>query len=87
MSDQIAYIAACCLHDPNHLPIQVAQTEHRLKLAIDWPIETDSRVLEIGCGQGDFTAVLASIVGPSGHITAIDPADLSYGNIFVHQWN
>ncbi len=32
MSDQAAKIAACCLHDPKNLAIQIAQTEHRLKL-------------------------------------------------------
>jgi predicted methyltransferase len=87
MSDQIRYIASCCLHDPDHLSIPMVQTEHRLKLAHGWPIQTGSKVLEIGCGQGDCTAVLASIVGPSGHVTAIDPADLSYGNNLVHRLN
>jgi ubiquinone/menaquinone biosynthesis C-methylase UbiE len=79
MFEQAAKIAACCLHDPKHLPIQLAQTDHRFRLALQWPIHAGSSVLEIGCGQGDCTAVLASIVGSSGHVTAIDPADLSYG--------
>jgi cyclopropane fatty-acyl-phospholipid synthase-like methyltransferase len=55
MSDQTAYIAACCLHDPDCLSIPIVQTEHRLKLANGWPIQTGSKVLEIGCGQGDCT--------------------------------
>lgn len=71
----------------DHLSIQMVQTEHRLKLVHAWPIEAGLKVLEIGCGQGDCTAVLASIVGPSGHVTAIDPADLSYGDRIVHQLN
>ena len=79
MSGKAASIAAWCLHDPKHLSSQIAQTEHRLQLVSQWPIHTGSRILEIGCGQGDCTAVLASIVGSSGHVTAIDPADLSYG--------
>jgi hypothetical protein len=37
-------------------------------------------MLEIGCGQGDCTTVLASLVGDSGHIDAIDPAPLDYGS-------
>ncbi|MCC6832530.1 MAG: methyltransferase domain-containing protein [Thermoleophilia bacterium] len=30
------------------------------------------RVLEVGCGTGEVTAVLAGLVGPSGHVTAVD---------------
>jgi protein-L-isoaspartate(D-aspartate) O-methyltransferase len=30
------------------------------------------RVLHIGCGSGYYTAILASMVGPGGHVTAID---------------
>ncbi|CAF4199286.1 unnamed protein product, partial [Adineta steineri] len=79
MSEQAVRIASCCLHDPKHFFIQIAQTEHRLKLAQIWSIQPGSNVLEIGCGQGDCTAVLASLVGSSGHVTGIDPGDLSYG--------
>ncbi|CAF1312993.1 unnamed protein product [Adineta steineri] len=79
MSEQAIRIASCCLHDPEHFFIQVAQTEHRLKLAQIWSIQPGSNVLEIGCGQGDCTAVLASLVGSLGHVTGIDPGDLSYG--------
>jgi SAM-dependent methyltransferase len=35
--------------------------------------------LEIGCGQGDTTAVLANMVGAQGRIVAVDLADPSYG--------
>lgn len=37
------------------------------------------RILELGCGQGDMTTVLADAVGPTGHITATDPAGENYG--------
>jgi protein-L-isoaspartate(D-aspartate) O-methyltransferase len=30
------------------------------------------RVLHLGCGTGYFSAVLAEIVGPGGHVTAVD---------------
>jgi len=36
-------------------------------------------VLEVGCGQGDMTIVLAELLGPEGRVTAIDPAPLDYG--------
>lgn len=73
-------IATQCLHDVKHLDIQNSQTKHRINLANIWQIPPGSRVLEIGCGQGDCTAVLASAVGDSGHVDAIDPAPLSYGS-------
>lgn len=39
------------------------------------------KVLEIGCGQGDMTAVLAAHVSrkEGGNVTAMDPAPLDYG--------
>lgn len=36
-------------------------------------------MLEIGCGQGDTTLVLADAVGESGRVTAIDIASKEYG--------
>ncbi|PWN54397.1 hypothetical protein IE53DRAFT_293001, partial [Violaceomyces palustris] len=46
------------------------------------------RVVEIGCGQGDMTTVLASLVwdrgGKGGEVHALDPADLDkYGSPFT----
>lgn len=58
---------------------QQRQTAYRLQLAEPWGIAPGAKVLEIGCGQGDTTAVLAELVGPSGHVTAIDPAPADYG--------
>ncbi|WP_255452420.1 methyltransferase domain-containing protein [Sporosarcina sp. ANT_H38] len=59
--------------------IQRIQTEHRLKLVEFWGIEEGSSVLEIGCGQGDTTAVLAYSVGEEGFIHGIDIASPDYG--------
>ena len=42
-------------------------------------ISEGEKVLELGCGQGDATTVLASAVGETGHITAVDPGELTYG--------
>lgn len=52
--------------------IQRVQTEHRFKLAEFWNIKEGSRVLEIGCGQADTTAVLAYLVGEKGLVHGID---------------
>jgi SAM-dependent methyltransferase len=54
------------------------QTRHRLNILEKFGIPINSKVLEIGCGQGDMTAVLASTLAES-HIDAIDPAPLDYG--------
>jgi SAM-dependent methyltransferase len=58
---------------------QLRQTEFRIRLVDGWDIAPGSRVLEIGCGQGDTTAVLAEAVGPSGSVLAVDLAQPSYG--------
>lgn len=60
--------------------IQRVQTEHRLKLTDFWDITEGSRVLEIGCGQGDTTAVLAYLVGETGFVHGIDIASPNYGS-------
>ncbi|GAM34829.1 hypothetical protein TCE0_015r02666 [Talaromyces pinophilus] len=56
-----------------------SQLQHRLDILQKWDLIPGSKVLEIGCGQGDCTLVLADLVGEHGHITAIDPAPLDYG--------
>ncbi|WUX34094.1 methyltransferase domain-containing protein [Streptomyces anulatus] len=63
-------------HSPD---IQLSQTRHRATLVESWHIEPGSTVLELGCGQGDMTAVLAEAVGPTGHVVAVDVAEPSYG--------
>lgn len=45
-----------------------------------WGISPGSHVLEIGCGQGDTTVVLADAVGKEGHVDALDPGSLDYGS-------
>ncbi|KAH3915743.1 hypothetical protein HBI56_145900 [Parastagonospora nodorum] len=75
-----ASIARLSLHDPTHFDIQYSQTLHRLAVLQHWNIPTGSKVLELGCGQGDCTTVLAHAVGKHGTVVAIDPADLDYGS-------
>jgi ubiquinone/menaquinone biosynthesis C-methylase UbiE len=59
---------------------QYAQNSHRTNLINMWSIPRKSQIIEIGCGQGDCTEVLALAIGPEGHIDAIDPAPLDYGS-------
>ncbi|KAJ7637622.1 putative SAM-dependent methyltransferase [Mycena polygramma] len=58
----------------------VTQAQYRLDLVAKWPITNGSRVLELGCGQGDATLALAEAVGETGHVDAVDPAHLDYGS-------
>lgn len=78
-----ASIARLSLHDPTNFSIQHSQTLHRLELLQLWNIPTGSKVLELGCGQGDCTTVIASAVGEQGRVVAADPADLSYGSPYT----
>ncbi|PKK54737.1 hypothetical protein CI102_1671 [Trichoderma harzianum] len=62
------------------LELEISQAEHRVNLINFWQIAPGSRVLEIGCGQGTTTAVLAEAVGPTGHVDAVDPGPPEYGS-------
>ncbi|KAK7961194.1 hypothetical protein PG988_012408, partial [Apiospora saccharicola] len=64
----------------------IAQAEHRIELVRRWGdavIAPGSRVLEIGCGQGNATAVLAEAVGEGGSVDAVDPAPPDYGSPYT----
>ena len=37
------------------------------------PFEPGQRVLDLGCGSGDFTAAVAELVGDPGHVVGLDP--------------
>lgn len=79
-----AKIASYQLLPPNGLPVEEAQATHRIHLLHSWSaIPLGSTVLEIGCGQGNCTAVLAEAVGATGHVDAIDPASPDYGSPFT----
>jgi SAM-dependent methyltransferase len=58
---------------------QLRQTRFRIALVESFGLPEGSRVLEIGCGQGDTTAALADALGPRGRVVAVDLADPSYG--------
>lgn len=73
-------IASAMAAGRDHGPVQLAQTGYRIALADSWQIPAGATVLEIGCGQGDMTAVLADAVGPDGRVVAVDIADPSYGS-------
>jgi SAM-dependent methyltransferase len=58
---------------------QRVQTRFRLDLVDTWNIRPGDSVLEIGCGQGDTTAVLADAVGAHGSVLGVDTAPQDFG--------
>lgn len=76
-------IGRLSLHDSNKFHIQLGQTEERIRLISHWEIIEGEHILELGCGQGDCTAALASAVGEKGKVTAVDPAPLNYGKSII----
>ena len=77
---KIAGYAAIFPKTPNAF-VEDSQAEHRINILSAWhpAIESGTRVLELGCGQGTCTQVLAQAVGNAGHVDAVDPGSLDYG--------
>ncbi|KAI1277750.1 SAM-dependent methyltransferase [Xylaria sp. FL0933] len=86
---QAPKIAGYSLQVPGHPEIEIAQAAHRIRLVNKWQNDTGSivfpgaRVLELGCGQGNTTAVLAEAVRETGRVDALDPAPPDYGAPFT----
>ena len=81
-------LSACFLHKGTGRDRTLDSTfSHRIQLCRAWGVddETPLQVLDVGCGQGESTAVLAYFVGKSGHVTGLDPAEPSYGAPFTLQ--
>lgn len=78
--EPLEIILECMPPSDGSSDIQRVQSAHRYKLAKFWNIQEGDRVLEIGCGQGDTTAVLAYLVGEKGFIHGVDIAPPDYGS-------
>jgi trans-aconitate 2-methyltransferase len=56
--------------------LYAANTAHHRRYDADFlaslPLTPTDRVLDIGCGAGDFTATVAALV-PQGHVVGLDP--------------
>ncbi|KAK3400719.1 hypothetical protein B0T20DRAFT_347517 [Sordaria brevicollis] len=77
---KIATLLAAFPHDPSLAPLVfIPRFRQRLSILSAWSIPPGSRVLDIGCGQGDSSLVLALELGPDCHVTGIDTAPPSYG--------
>ena len=80
MNDETLETILECLQNHEASNVKRIQTAHRLKLAEFWGINAGSKILEIGCGQGDTTAVLAYMVGKEGFVHGVDIAPPTYGS-------
>lgn len=67
------------------------QLDHRMTLVDLWSPESGDHILEIGCGQGETTVVLAAAAGVPGRVLAVDnglagcgrPATLGESHAFI----
>ena len=53
--------------------ISNVQKEHGKELIEKLLLEKSMRILDLGCGTGYLSALLADCVGPAGKVVAIDP--------------
>lgn len=75
-------LATFLVYDFDH-EHNIAAIQHRQQVTKAWGIPPGSSILEIGCGQGDFTVVLADAVGAAGRVVAVDPAPPDWGSSAV----
>ncbi|KAL2260167.1 hypothetical protein VTK26DRAFT_5926 [Humicola hyalothermophila] len=71
------------LHKESERSIIAKRFQHRINLCQVWGIEPGWQILDIGCGQGESSLVLASFTGPSGLVTGIDTAPPGYGGPYT----
>jgi len=75
-SELVKFILTPAFNKPEY---DLGAITYRQNLVKQWKIPRNARVLDIGCGQGDFTVVAADAVGPSGRVVGLDPGPPDYG--------
>ncbi|KAF2877347.1 S-adenosyl-L-methionine-dependent methyltransferase [Massariosphaeria phaeospora] len=59
--------------------LEPSQAKHRIDVLKNFAISNGDKILELGCGQGECTTILAAQF-PESRIDAVDPAPLDYGS-------
>ena len=70
---QLDEISGCVNHTTR------AQLRHRMAMVEMWAPQAGDSILDVGCGQGGSTEVLAAAVGDTGKVLGVDTASLDYG--------
>lgn len=79
-AEDIQAILSTCLYVKQHEAlVWIPRIKVRLAITEAWAIEPGARVLDIGCGQGESSVVLAQVLGPTSAIVGIDTARPDYG--------
>ncbi|KAM3447746.1 hypothetical protein MY3296_008438 [Beauveria thailandica] len=77
-------LLASFLHNPALLEkFHIPRFKLRLATIAAWGVQKGERLLDIGCGQGESSVALAAVVGAGGRVTAIDTAQMDYGDPFT----
>ncbi|GAO17426.1 hypothetical protein UVI_02052320 [Ustilaginoidea virens] len=83
-ASKIDILLESSLHDAELVSsFHAPRFRQRLAIIQAWGVREGETILDIGCGQGESCLALALEVGPRGHITGIDPAQLDYGHPFT----
>jgi SAM-dependent methyltransferase len=84
LSSRLDRLLECYLHDAAHRSTAIVPTFiHRLNIVDAWAVPSSTvRLLDIGCGQGDSTLVLASS-NDQVHVTGIDSGPADYGSPYT----
>lgn len=72
-------LLSACLHQETDRENVLEGFRHRLKICRAWDIPAGSQILDIGCGQGESSLILALLNGPDGLVTGIDNGPPEYG--------
>ncbi|OAA43931.1 SAM-dependent methyltransferase [Beauveria brongniartii RCEF 3172] len=84
MDTTMESLLASFLHNPALLKkFHIPRFKLRLATIDAWGVKEGERLLDIGCGQGESSVALAAVVGDGGSVTAIDTAQMDYGDPFT----
>lgn len=82
--ENVNAILSTCLYIKQHEElVWIPRIKVRLAIADAWAIKPGTRILDIGCGQGESSVMLAQVLGPGSFIFGIDTARPDYGTPYT----